>query len=40
MAVKRKVYKTRHLLWDLFLTLITHGLWLIWIIIRTLRAHQ
>lgn len=40
MTVKKKHYGTGALLWDVILTCLTGGLWLIWIIIRSLRAHQ
>lgn len=38
MAVKRKKYGFFHLLVDFALTLLTGGLWLIWIVIRALRS--
>lgn len=40
MSVRRKHYGFGSLLFDFILTLLTGGLWLIWIVIRTLRAHQ
>ena len=39
MDRRRKQYTTAHLLWDMFLILITGGLWLIWIIVRYLRSN-
>lgn len=40
MATRRKHYSGFHLFIDLILTLITGGLWLIWIFIRFLRANS
>lgn len=34
-----KKYKFRHILFDLFMTVITGGAWLIWVLIRYLRTH-
>ena len=39
MSVKKKHYGTGHLIWDFVLTLLTGGLWLIWILIRFLRGN-
>lgn len=40
MATRRKNYTGLHLALDLVLTLITGGLWLLWIAIRFLRANS
>lgn len=37
MAVRNKHYSGAHLFLDFILTLLTGGLWLIWILIRFLR---
>lgn len=34
-----KRYTFPHMLFDLFMTIITGGLWLIWVLIRYLRTH-
>lgn len=36
----RKRYSTLHLLFDFILTILTSGLWLVWIIIRYLRNNS
>ena len=38
-ARTQKRYGVGHMLFDLFMLLITGGLWLIWIIARYLRTH-
>lgn len=38
-VVQRKRYGLCHLLFDFAMTLITGGLWLIWILIRYLRSN-
>jgi len=37
---RRKRYGFFHLVLDLFLTLITGGLWFLWIVIRFLRSNS
>lgn len=39
MAYGRKRYTLAHLLLDFILTMLTGGLWLIWILIRYLRSN-
>ena len=38
MSVSKKHYTFGHLLLDFVLTIVTGGLWLIWILIRFLRS--
>jgi len=38
-TLSRKRYGTAHILFDFILTLLTGGLWLIWIAIRFMRSN-
>ncbi len=35
-----KQYTVRNFLWDLFMTAISGGLWLIWIFVREMRGNR
>lgn len=36
---RRKQYRFLNLLFDFFMTVITGGLWLIWVLVKYLRTH-
>lgn len=36
--VRKKRYRLRSFVFDIIMTVITHGLWLIWIFVRELRG--